>query len=94
MKIIGKSGNNEFIVTATEYELAHIAGYSYPTQMKDGTKPEVGREVAVSALFQALCISRERKVEIAALAESLRKVAGRVDSINQTLAAPIVEVKT
>lgn len=95
MKIIGKAGSGEFIVTASEDEMAKIAGYGSMYEIKsDCDKPTVGREVQVSELWRALKVSRERKADIATLAESLRKVAGRVDSINQALAAPIVEVKT
>ena len=93
MKIIGNIGRDAFIVTATEDELAKIAGYTYASAMPNGHKPEAGKEIPVSDLYKALCSSRERKAEIADLANKLRSAAGRVDSINQALATPIVEVK-
>jgi hypothetical protein len=94
MIIIGKAADGSFIVTAQETEMANICGFSYASSMPNGKRPEVGMRIEVSQLYQALCASRERKADIAKLADDLRKVAGRVDSINQALASPIVEVKS
>ena len=93
MKIIGKQTEISFIVLASGDELAQIAGFSYVSLMKDLMRPQVGREINVSELYRALNASRERKAEIAELANKLRVVAGRVDSINQALASPIIEVE-
>jgi len=93
MKIIGTMGRGEFLVQADENELAKIMGVHSTYGMKDAEKPAVGKEIKVSELYQALQVSRERKEEIAKLANQLRTVAGRVDSINQALASPIVEVE-
>lgn len=92
MKIIGRMDNG-FIVTASEQELAEIAGFRYSSSMKSDCRPEIGREIRVSKLFEALRVSRERKEDIEKLANDLRRVAGRVDSINQALSAPIIEVE-
>lgn len=94
MKIIANVTSDRFLVEADSYELAHIMGFSYPTELKESRKLAVGRDVEVSGLWQALSITRAREKEVAALAESLRKIADRVDSVNKTLAAPIVEVAT
>lgn len=91
MKIIGKAASNRFIVEMTEYEIANVAGFDYPSEMKDRNKPDVGSEVQVSKLFAALSVERKRRAEIEGLAASLRKVADRVDSINAALDCPIVE---
>ena len=93
MKIIGKTGSSGFIVTAGMEELCQVMGFHSSYGMKDSEKPDVGRDIKVSDLYQALSVSRERREEIAKLANQLRTVAGRVDSINQALASPIVEVE-
>ena len=93
MKIIGKTENCGFILTATEDELANIVGHDYPSRMKNDQRPAVGKEIKVSGLWSALVVSRNRKSEIAELANKLRAIAVRVDSINQALASPIVEVE-
>ncbi len=90
MKIIGKGGRDRFIVEASDWELANICGFSYPSQMKEN-RLEVGSEVQVTKLFEALSVERKRKEEIAGIAASLRKAADRVDSINAALDCPIVE---
>lgn len=93
MKIIATTSSG-FIVEATGDELAKVMGYAGSYHIKDGNKePRLGREIPVSPLWEALAVSRTRKEELASLANALRKVAGRVDTINQTLASPIVEVK-
>jgi hypothetical protein len=96
VKIIGKSTTDRFIVEATEYELANIAGYDYPSQAKEkrAVNFEVGSDVKVSALWQALSVSRKRHAQIAAIAKDMRAAADQVDSINATLATPILEVQT
>lgn len=92
VKIIGKTDTG-FIVTANEHELAHICGFGYPSELKGSMSLAVGREIQVSKLYQALEVSRARRDDIATLADKLRQIAGRVDTINQALAAPIVEVE-
>lgn len=94
MKIIADVNGSQFIVQATDTELSRIMGYGYPTQARDkGHKIEVGKEIPVSALWEALEVTRVRVTEVANLAASLRKTADRVDAINAVLKAPIVEVK-
>ena len=92
MKIIGKTDTG-FIVAISENEIANICGHSYSNTMKAAEQPAIGREVKVSELYRALVVSRERKEEISKLANQLRVAAGRVDTINQALASPIVEVE-
>lgn len=94
MKIIASISSNRFLVDASADELAQIMGFNSAYSLKDPNKPDIGKEIKVSPLFRALEVSRERKAEIASLADQLRKAAGRVDSINQALAEPIVEVKS
>lgn len=94
MKIIGTVGSDLFLVEASSNDLAQLMGFASAYNLKDGDKLAVGKKIEVSPLYQALQVSRARKDEIAELANKLRAVAGRVDSINQALAAPIVEVKT
>ena len=93
MKIIATTGNDRFLVEATNYELANVMGYGYPSELKNESRLAVGKEIPVSKLWQALSITRSREEEVAKLAEGLRKLADRVDGVNATLAAPIVEVK-
>ena len=93
MKIIGKTEGGGFIVTASEAELVNIAGFTYQSSMRTEDRPSVGKEIKVSRLWEALSASRDRKDDIAKLANQLRAAAGRVDTINQALAAPIVEVE-
>ena len=93
MKIIGKTSNSEFIIVAADSELAMICGFSYSSSMPEKLRPDIGREIKVASLYAALCVSRARKADIAGLANSLRTVAGRIDSINRALAEPIVEVE-
>lgn len=91
MKIIATVDRDKFIVEASEYELCNIMGFGYPSEVKDGNRPVVGREVRVSKLYSALSVERNRRAEIAKLAADLRKTADRVDSINEALDCPIVE---
>jgi len=93
MKIIGTIGSDRFLVEATGNDLAQVMGFHSTYGLKDADKLAVGKEIKVSPLYQALQASRERKGELAELANKLRSAAGRVDSINQALAAPIVEVE-
>lgn len=93
MKIIGQATTGVFICTATEDELCQVAGHAGSYGLKDIDKPQIGRELKVSELWRALNVSRQRKGEITKLANELRATAGRVDSINQALAAPIIEVE-
>lgn len=93
MKIIAAVNEGEYLIQASKDELAQILGFNGAYYLKEGNKLAVGREIKVSPLYQALQVSRQRKTEIATLADQLRKVAGRVDSINQALAEPIVEVE-
>ena len=93
MKIIGKTQYGLIVETNAD-ELAQIAGFQYASSMKADDRPDIGKEIKVSKLYSALNVSRERKEDIAKLANQLRVVAGRVDSINQALAAPIIEVKS
>lgn len=91
MKIIAKAHRDCFIVEASEDELANIAGFAFVHQMKDQNRLEVGRELRVTKLFSALAVERSRRAEIEAMANSLRKAADRIDSINAALDCPIVE---
>lgn len=94
MKIVATISDDRFLVEATKSELSSIAGFQYVNEAeKAGYKFPIGCQFNVSELWAALAVSRSRKTEIAAMAESLRKVAGRIDGINQALAAPIVEVQ-
>ena len=94
MKIIAKARDDVFIVEARGDELAQVMGHNSAYALKDRTAQlAIGVDIKVSPLYQALQVSRQRKAEITQLAEALRKVAGRVDSINQALAEPIVEVE-
>ena len=93
MKIIAQANTDRFIVEADGSELAQVMGFSGTYSLKDGDKLAVGKEIKVSPLWRALEVSRGRKAEIADLANKLRTAAGRVDSINQALVEPIVEVK-
>lgn len=93
MKIYAQMGNGHFLVEASESELAQIMGFASNYTLPEASKPKIGREVKVCELYQALAASRERKAEIARLADQLRQAAKRVDSINEALAAPIVEVE-
>jgi hypothetical protein len=93
MKIIGKNSSDGFIVLANREELCQVMGFYSSYGMKEADKPDIGKEIKVSDLYQALSVSRERRDEISKLANQLRTVAGRVDSINQALASPIVEVE-
>lgn len=92
MKIIGKTQYGLIVETHAD-ELAQVAGFYNASAMKADDRPDIGKEIKVSKLYSALSVSRERKEDIAKLANQLRVVAGRVDSINQALAAPIVEVE-
>lgn len=94
MKIIGKTGSSGFIAEISEYEIAMVMGYGYPTSIPNGHKPDVGSNIDVSKLYSALSVERGRQDEIKSLAASLRKVADRVDSINAALDCPIVEAKS
>ena len=93
VKIIAKVSDTRWLVEANNYELANVMGFGYPIELKGNNELIVGREITLSKLWEALSITRGRKKDVAAIAESLRKLAGRIDSINQTLAAPIIEVK-
>ena len=95
MKIIGSVGDGKLLVEAHKDELAKIAGYQY-ADYGDGAKAlkfNIGVEIAVNALWQALEVTRGRIKEVSDLAAALRKTADRVDTINAALKAPIVEVK-
>lgn len=91
MKIIGKGNGSDFIVLASERELANIAGYHY--QFPSGQRLDAGVEIDVSKLWQALSIERTRPDEVAKLAKSLRDVADKIDKINTALDCPIIESK-
>ena len=94
MKIIATISTGVLLIEASSDELAKIMGFAGESYLKDrGRELTVGREIKVASLYRALEVSRGRKTEIATLAEQLRKAAGRVDSINQALAEPIVEVE-
>jgi hypothetical protein len=92
MKIIAGIDSSRFLVEVHENEIAKIAGFTYPSEIKMGIK--VGQEIKVADLWRALEISRERHDELAKMATQLRTAATRVDSINAALSNPIVEVKT
>lgn len=94
MKIIGNTAGG-YMVDVNANELANIMGHdsNYSFERSGSPKLSIGSEIKVSKLFEALSVSRGRKKDIADLAEALRKVAGRVDTINQALAAPIIEVE-
>lgn len=91
MKIIAKAERDRYIVEASDWELANVMGYTYPSSIPSGHKIEVGKEIAVTKLFEALSVERKRQEEIKSLAAQLRKTADRVDSINAALDCPIVE---
>lgn len=93
MKVIAKITDDRFLVEATRGELANIMGVNYAADLKSNNDIIVGREVLVSQLWQALTVTRGRQKEVAELAERLRNLAARVDSVNKVLAAPIIEVK-
>ena len=94
MKIVAKVNENEVLVQATKNELANIIGHGSTYDLKDrGGEFIPGACINVSPLWEALSISRARKDDIAKLAKDLRTVAGKVDTINQALASPIIEVK-
>jgi hypothetical protein len=88
MQIIGKGGHNEYLVSASEEELAQIAGYNY--SFPSGERPEVGRKIAVSRLWNALQVERSRPYKLKEMAEQLRSVAKSVDAINEALECPII----
>ncbi len=92
MKIIAGIDSSRFLVEVHDNEIAKIAGFTYPSEIKMGIK--VGQEIKVADLWRALEISRERHDELAKMATQLRTAATRVDSINAALSNPIVEVKT
>lgn len=92
MKIIAAIDGSRFLVEVHENELAKIAGFTYPSEIKGGMR--VGQEIKVADLWIALEISRGRYSELAKMATQLRTAATRVDSINAALSNPIVEVKT
>ena len=92
MKIIGQTKGG-YILEASGDELANICGYSYSNELKGSNTPCIGLTIQVWPLYEALQFSRKRKAEIAHLAESLRKIAKRVDTINEVLANPIIEEK-
>lgn len=94
MKIIATTTSNGFLIEATSDELAQIMGFGSHYSLKEGNKLEINKVIQVTPLWRALTVSRERKAEITALAIQLRKTADRVDTINQALAEPIVEVKS
>ena len=94
MKIIGSINNNEFIITATHTEVAKIIGYDSTYSLRDKKiELSIGMDVQVSPLWEALSVSRTRKADLEKMSAELRRVAGRVDTINQAIASPIVEVK-
>lgn len=94
MKIIADVNGSKFLVEATDTELVRIMGFGYTSQAREkGHKIEVGKEIPVSPLWEALEVTRGRVAEVTNLAASLRKTADRVDSINAALKSPIVEVK-
>ena len=92
MKIIGKAGGSDFIVQVNNSELASIAGYGY--SFPNDVRAEVGYEINVSKLWQALSVERNRPDQLTQLAKSLREIAARVESINAALENPIVEVRS
>lgn len=94
MKIIAKVSDGRFLVEATSTELAQVMGFNSTYELKERDNTfHVGRDVQVSQLWSALAVTRGRQKEVAELAERMRKLADRVDSVNKALAAPIVEVK-
>jgi HAMP domain-containing protein len=93
VKIIAAVNAYTFLVEANVEELVRIAGRNSSYGMPADEKPAVGKTIEVNDLWNALTVSVSRRDDIAKLAESLRKEAGRIDTINQALANPIVMVK-
>lgn len=91
MKIIAKVTEGRFIVEATGDELARIMGFNSSYSLKDESRLQVGRDVQVNKLYDALTVERARTDEIKNQAAALRKTADRLDSINAALDCPIVE---
>ena len=93
MKVIGKVNSSTFLVQASEDDLAKIMGFRHSSYVPAADKPEVGRELQVSELWDVLNITRERHEEIKKMAASLRGEATRLDKVNNTLAKPIIETE-
>ena len=91
MKIIAKAANNTYLAEVSDYELLRIMGFRYESETKK--KLEIGAEIPVSRLYDALTIERERPEELNKLARSLRAIADKVESVNNLLSSPIVEPK-
>lgn len=93
MKIVAKTGSGSFLVDATEHELARIMGFAYTNSIPADKKLDLGREVDVSRMYEALAVERERMDDVQKLANGLRSVADRVEKINAALSCPLIEVK-
>jgi hypothetical protein len=93
MKIIASTYRDNFLCEVSADEIAKIAGYSYTTSMPNGSRLEVGQTIQVSKLWDALSFVRDRKDEVAKCAAQLKTISTRLNSVNETLAQPIIEVK-
>ena len=60
MKIVAKTGSGSFLVDATEHELARIMGFAYTNSIPADKKLDLGREVDVSRMYEALAVERAK----------------------------------
>ena len=93
MKILARVSESRLIVEIGTHEIANILGYNYESEIKARGALNVGNEINVSVLFKALNASRDRKDELARMANGLRDAAKKIDSINAALEEPILVVE-
>lgn len=103
MKIIGRTGDR-YLVTATEQELARIAGFSYANTDFRNAMTKIGAfrpngygsdgklvenvEIPVSDLFDRIAALRNREEEVKRASSSLRALADLMDGKLPSVVAP------
>ncbi len=77
MKIIGTAQAGNFLLLASEHEVAHLIGYKYPSQAKSqgGVIIEPGLVVQVSEMFDQLYQLQNKRRDLSKMAKQLREVA-------------------
>lgn len=92
MKIIAKT-EHEFLLIATEDEIAKIAGYPYESTFRTatGTSIKVGTQIAVSDAFLRLGQMDCKRREVEQQQAQLRAMADLMDPIVRVIPAIIGE---
>lgn len=87
MKIIGTAANEAFIVTATETELARVAGANGLRSYASSGLPmiAVGATIDVNAMYNRLVALHAAEDELAKAQKTLRAVADLIDPIRPTI---------